>query len=50
MDIATDKTTTSMIAQGILAGTVVDPTKGMPTDKHTQLLHRIRQRKGLSYL
>jgi len=34
MDIATDNTITPMIAQDILAGTVVDTAKVMPTDKH----------------
>ena len=32
MDIATDNTITPMIAQDILAGTVVDTAKVMPTD------------------
>jgi hypothetical protein len=34
MDIATDKTTITMIVQNTLAGTVVDTAKVMPPDKH----------------
>ena len=40
MDIATDKTTTPMIAQGILDGTVVDTAKVMPPVRHNSSRHK----------
>jgi hypothetical protein len=40
MDIAMDKTTTPTIAQGILAGTVVDTAKGIQMDKHNIRRHK----------
>jgi hypothetical protein len=43
MDIAMDKTTTPMIAQDILSGTVVDKAKAMPPDKHNMRHKRINR-------
>jgi hypothetical protein len=49
MDIATDKTTITMIVQNTLADTVVDTAKVMPPDKHNISRHkRINRTKSNS--
>jgi len=40
MDIATDKTTTPMIAQDTLSGTVVDTAKVMPPVRNNIIRHK----------